>query len=493
MPFPDINHLRLYESTVQESSLGAGRLAFWVDDSLRDGKRLRTRVVDISGPEIVQRCDCHALPVMCIPVEEDVLAPWQRWWRRLRGIDEDYDYLTPEGLGAVVAGEKRTDALLIWGAEGGETCNESRIRELWPEISECRQLGANLHLAVGASEQVTFAEANRQRRFQELLHAQEDHRDELLRPEHDPLRQAEEQLQQSLQRGDTVPIAVAHIDLGSILTRSDRAAEGLEHLQDGLRLARASGDATVELDALLNLGIAHLAAGTLDEASNVFHRVIQSARTLDEPYTEKTSLGHLGEIYIRLGQPQLALVQLDAALQLAIRVNDPGAEALYRWNMAICFDELGRKDEAIDYARVASHILTRLNSPQASAFEEYAETLEHGMSPTSRSTAPSSLPTDGWSAVLAAEPLIAGSLSPELEAISKGPSVLRMAYTAGRAMAKFVASGFKTVSRVAHDERLATCQACAHHTGVRCKLCGCFTSKKTWLPYEYCPAGKWPV
>jgi hypothetical protein len=68
-----------------------------------------------------------------------------------------------------------------------------------------------------------------------------------------------------------------------------------------------------------------------------------------------------------------------------------------------------------------------------------------------------------------------------------------MAYTAAKAMAKFIGSGFKTVSREAHERRLATCGDCEYHTGLRCRLCGCFTAQKAWLPHEHCPASKWPV
>ena len=37
---------------------------------------------------------------------------------------------------------------------------------------------------------------------------------------------------------------------------------------------------------------------------------------------------------------------------------------------------------------------------------------------------------------------------------------------------------------------IRTCAGCEHHTGVRCKLCGCFTNAKAWLPHEACPLGK---
>jgi len=68
----------------------------------------------------------------------------------------------------------------------------------------------------------------------------------------------------------------------------------------------------------------------------------------------------------------------------------------------------------------------------------------------------------------------------------------RMALSAAKAMGKFLGSGLKTVPRPLYQARLETCATCPHHTGVRCKLCGCFTTVKARLPHEKCPAGKWP-
>jgi hypothetical protein len=67
-----------------------------------------------------------------------------------------------------------------------------------------------------------------------------------------------------------------------------------------------------------------------------------------------------------------------------------------------------------------------------------------------------------------------------------------MAVSAAKAMAKFLGSGFKVVPDEVYRKRLQTCAVCEHHTGVRCRLCGCFTNAKAWLPHEDCPIRKWP-
>jgi hypothetical protein len=74
-----------------------------------------------------------------------------------------------------------------------------------------------------------------------------------------------------------------------------------------------------------------------------------------------------------------------------------------------------------------------------------------------------------------------------------GPGLLRMAVSATKAMMKFIGSGLKTTAPDIQQNRMATCQACEHHTGLRCRICGCFTNVKTRMAHEQCPIGKWPA
>jgi hypothetical protein len=73
------------------------------------------------------------------------------------------------------------------------------------------------------------------------------------------------------------------------------------------------------------------------------------------------------------------------------------------------------------------------------------------------------------------------------------PTVLKMAWRALKAAARFVGGGMQTVPAETRRLRLATCEACEHHTGTRCRLCGCFTGLKSHLPHESCPIKKWPA
>jgi hypothetical protein len=74
-----------------------------------------------------------------------------------------------------------------------------------------------------------------------------------------------------------------------------------------------------------------------------------------------------------------------------------------------------------------------------------------------------------------------------------GASLLRMALSASGAMAKFLGSGLKTASSETVHQRLQMCSSCEQHTGLRCRVCGCFTKVKTRLLHEQCPMDKWPA
>ena len=71
-----------------------------------------------------------------------------------------------------------------------------------------------------------------------------------------------------------------------------------------------------------------------------------------------------------------------------------------------------------------------------------------------------------------------------------GPGLLRMAISATKSMTQYIESGFEGVSTEVQERRLATCATCEHHTGLRCRICGCFTNVKSRLAHESCPIGK---
>ena len=160
------------------------------------------------------------------------------------------------------------------------------------------------------------------------------------------------------------------------------------------------------------------------------------------------------------------------------------------WNAAICQEELGNRDRALELAQVAVDISREIGLPTAG---RYAESLEHFRRGNMNLASVSSgeYAADSSLTWLFNEPIDMAPANQVVKGSRVPASLLRMAYTATRSMGKFASSGFKTVSRDAREERLDVCRTCEQHTGLRCKVCGCFTAAKTWLRHEGCPLGKW--
>ncbi|HMF13018.1 MAG TPA: hypothetical protein VKE94_11955 [Gemmataceae bacterium] len=158
---------------------------------------------------------------------------------------------------------------------------------------------------------------------------------------------------------------------------------------------------------------------------------------------------------------------------------------------AIQHAELGQREDALAHAQSAIDLMREVQDQRAAWFAEHLRKYRSGGAGNSLASAEASssevapalwngsIPTGSWSAP-SAEP-----------ASASGPGWLRMALSAAKSTARFIGSGFKTVPPQTLQRRLRTCAACPHHTGLRCKLCGCFTHAKARLAHEECPIGKW--
>ena len=150
-------------------------------------------------------------------------------------------------------------------------------------------------------------------------------------------------------------------------------------------------------------------------------------------------------------------------------LNDRRHEATLVWLASIRLADLGRHDEAISVARRSVELLDALGDPRAAWYAEHLERYREGR-------------PDSPAAVALTHPSKPGS----------GPTVLTMAMTALKAMRAFLGPSPRRVEPDLRRDRLATCEGCRHHTGLRCRLGGDFTADKTWLPHEGCPIGLWP-
>jgi hypothetical protein len=180
-----------------------------------------------------------------------------------------------------------------------------------------------------------------------------------------------------------------------------------------------------------------------------------------------------------------ALALFDQALTLARAIGDRQHEANLLWQQGIQYAELGQRDWAVAKAQEAIDLLQKMGKPQADLFANHLRSyrLSEAGEPNGAASGGSLATGVVWGHPVA---------GPNVGKQSSSPGLLRMALSAAKSMATFLGAGLKTVPAETQRKRLQTCASCEHHTGLRCKVCGCFTNLKTRMPHEECPIGKWP-
>jgi hypothetical protein len=169
---------------------------------------------------------------------------------------------------------------------------------------------------------------------------------------------------------------------------------------------------------------------------------------------------------------------------------DRQQEARVLWNLAIVYADLGHRDQAISKAQESIELLRKQGKPEASWYGAQLQRYRMDFGGLQGNG-----PGAFGATVIAGGPMggtVMTATQPGIDTTS-GPGLLRMAVTATKAMMKFVGSGLKTSTPDIQQSRITTCRACEHHTGLRCRVCGCFTNVKTRMAHEQCPIGKWPA
>lgn len=284
----------------------------------------------------------------------------------------------------------------------------------------------------------------------------------------------------------------ATLDRGLALLGRGEPGPAAEALAEAVALAYRLRDPSLA-GALAALGRALLALGRHDDARRALCPAAALAREAGDPHAEKDALGLLAAAQAQLGQRPEALLNLDRALVLAVQVGDRPHEAALLWHSAALHDALGDRENALKYGGWAVDLLRRLADPRVA---EFARHLAHyrDAAPPAPPTGPAGPRPFRTATPVEARPLAPAqaAAAPPADGLPAGPGLLAMAAGAAAAAARFAGSGFQTVPEAAYRARLAACSTCEHHTGLRCRLCGCFTAAKARMPHEHCPDGRWP-
>jgi tetratricopeptide (TPR) repeat protein len=462
--------LSVTAGVLREPVLEDDRVILWLPGEREGEYQYWERVGNVARAEVTVERGVCATAATAVRARQRVRGVLGRLFSRGPAATGGRVWVLPNGGTAEACGERRTDVVLAW-AEDADGLDETRIKARWPESQGLREIGENLFLVSG----VGVRRAGREPAATPAAPAAEPI------PPGNPRPQAEKRLDAARRSGDPRAEAMALADLGVVCIIEGRAERGFPLLNEALQIARRTGDKARECDVLGNLGEAVLSAGDPGRAREIFEQEFAVARDAGDLFAEKLALEHLGTASSELRDHDRALELFDRALRLARQVGDRQREPVLLWHQGIQHAELGQRDRAIAKAQEAVDLLATAGKPQATVYSEHLQKFRASESGS------------GLGPILGSSVVVQGGASPVTVETTGGPGLLRMALTAASSMTRFLLGGMRTVNDAVYEKRMRTCAACEHHTGLRCRICGCFTHVKTRMPEEECPILKWPA
>jgi tetratricopeptide (TPR) repeat protein len=467
MNTPDWRKLTLNDGVLQEPMPGDNHLVLWLPGPREDGFQYWERINKVARAEPTAEHGIGATPALAIRARQRVRGLFGKLWPRFGKDSGDQNWVLPNGETAEQCGARHADVVLAWALDGEPPLDEGRIKARWPAATRCQPIGKNLCLVFGVEPPPAEEAAGPppslecpRATAQQLLAAARGGRD----------RQRE---------------VSALVDLGIIDLNEGNARTAVTQLEQALAIARELVDPGRELDVLGNLGMATMSTGQVHKALALFEQELAQARALNSPFGEKMAMTHLGFAQGNLRNHFQAIAHFDEALAMARSLGDRKHEPELLWYESIQYAELGQREQAIAKAQEAIAFQEKVGNPQAKWFAFHLNRYQLGAKEIIPAAAADA--GGGW--------IVAGAAMnpPTPGQTAAGPGLLRMALSAAASMAKFLGSGMKMVTPGLYQKRIQTCATCEHHTGVRCRLCGCFTNVKARMPHEQCPIKKWPA
>jgi len=478
---PDWRNVTLDEGLLLEPASDGSRVVVWQRRDRDSHFQYWERIGSVDRAEVTSADGLCATAATLVPARQRIRRSLGQLWSGLRKSKGNRNFLLPDGSSAEQCGERQGDLLVVW-TQGGEPLDPERIQARWPQGKEVRKLGQNLYLVAGLGKQRTAGDS-----------APEPE------PPASPREHAEQLLAAARLAGDRRKEATAMADRGVILLSEGDAQGAKQALEAALALARELGDHSRQYDVRGNLGMAMLALGQTRPARGLFERELTDARTAGDRFEEKIALERLGIASWSLGEFARALAFFEQAETMARVLGDRQQAATVLWHQSIQHAELGNRDLAITKAEESITLFKLLGKPQAAWYGAQLQKYRMGLFDEPPSPAAAGVSTSVSPHTYLGGSIVSGVMAgqqgtrPAPAKESSGPGLLRMALSATKAMANFVGSGFKTTPPDVQQKRIQTCAVCEHHTGLRCKVCGCFTQAKSRLLHEDCPIGKWPA
>jgi len=463
MTSPDWDRLELAAGILREPALNEAQLLLWVPGSHEHNWDF---VCSVPSSDVVVQAGLNSVTATVTPMRQIGKGRLGKFLNRIRGASERTTWTVPNGSEAEQAGERTENHLLVWSDDDAQIVDQDAILSRWPEATAYRKLGPQLFLVSGVAVASAAPDETTKNQPQESADVSRD-----------PIEQAQELLAAARANGERAAESSLLVDLGILCLQRDDNAPAIEHLEQAVAISRELADRPREHDALGQLAMAFLQSGQPERAYELFEKVLSYAREVAGRFAEKATLNDLGLYFASVGDPHRALESFAQSLEIDGELGDRHHQADVFWNMSTQHDQLGQHDHAVAAAQSAVDTLRDLGDAKAEWFAQHLERYRAG--------------TSSLDAASTRSAIRAALTSPATEPV-RPAGILQMALSATQAMAKFLASGLKTVESDVYEARLDVCGQCEHHTGVRCRLCGCFTSQKAKLPHENCPIGNWP-
>jgi len=485
MNLPDWRAISFDQGILADPTPDQSRIVLWVSGERDASFQHWERIVNVMRGEIWSEQGLCATAATVVPARQRLRSGFGQLFHGLRRSNKNRDFSLPDGSTSEQCGERRTDVLLVWSLDPQIAIDLARIQSAWPQASRCQRMGQNLFLVSGVQ--------GRAGRGSEPVGSQPG--GVQTQPAGSPREQAEVLVAAARQSGDRPQEATALADLGVTQLSEGNAAGAIASLEAALAIARELGDQEREYDIVGNLGLALLGVGQPARARQIFEQGLGYVRSRSDHLGEKTAMERLGLAHWHLREYSIALSCFEQALSLARLVGDRMQAGNLLWYLSIQHAEMGQRDLAIARAEESIALFKAMGRPQAAWYGSNLQKYRMGLyeeTAAASSSGVSVSPQSYLGGAIVASVMPGQQQSQATSQPNSGPGLLRMAMSATKAMATFVGSGMKTAPAELQQKRIQTCGTCEHHTGMRCKVCGCFTHVKSKLLHEDCPIGKWP-
>ena len=480
MRTPDWGKLVLGDGVLREPARDGNRIIFWLPARRDQEFQYWERIGTVPRAEIkVDNGVCSTLATS-VPARQRLGGGLlTRLARKLSGTARNEAWTLPNGQPAEKCGERKTDLVLAWPEDESMPLDEESAPDALAGIdpvSAHRQPalpGRRRSADSGAISAATSTSGSRGRRRAEA-----------------PGRTGRAASRGGARSGDRPKEAAALIDLGIMVMNEGDLKKSLAYLEQAVELSRQMADKAREIDALQNLGYTLLSMGQGAAARGVLETALVLVRQVGDPYAEKFVLERLAMVHANTRDPIAALRLMDKALEMTRALGDRQQETRVLWNQAIAYADLNERDQAISRAQQSIDLLRAAGQTGGHVVRSPASAVPHGLR----------WPGGKWTGIVRRdhhdgrpdEQWRCDDRPRRSRSRQRSRSVAHGRFC-HQGNDEIPGSGMQTSAPKSSKPGSATCQACEHHTGVRCRICGCFTHVKSWLAHEQCPIGKWPV